>query len=1825
MKFVGIIFLLLFCPFNFAQPDKHDFSPKMKLDLSGNEEKTFLINLKGEKNSYDDFINIVLKTSNKKNTISYNPMIFIAKDENCQNKRLFVGTQLIDPIYTFIRKDVIDKQFYICIKKGQNGDIEPYDIEIRNNGTAILYNDYQASFYASSESMSGVDIFFYAEEEKIDDNTNITFWVKGKNLSSVTMDEDYTSYQYDHGYVFSGKIKNKLNKLSILCEIGDYITVGSTTTTNGVTKKRNENSNEIMIASNNEVCIPIIYDKDYSFITGKIYTENVTTRFTDENKQTLKVGDKNAVDIITNGMISVMNVFGRLTGNGESITSRDGFYCLKESNSKLILFSIQMTNNNATTSILYPPMVPGEINRHYLGMNEMAIFYGMKINNNTDEINFNLKSLKGFPDMYYDECQTFPNCQYTEESIKKLTHPYPSNMITVHSAYMSEMENKNFTPVTTIQPLMIVYCGAKKGSGILEDSFCEFETSYFTDKDAIYLPQDNTFSQYLSQDEMDKYKINLLNKEVEKIYLDMMIFSGDSDLVLPDFKGKATKYYLSNKIFYSIHFNKDKPDVLEFDVKSNDKTFYMIQYKLLKSDANEDMNTIESGVNYITSKRYDSSDTSTQPPKHIQFSNFKSEFDAPYLVTFYSPNCFFDVEWVSSEKGDREKLTTDKYMFQKIINKDTDSKIYGEKFDFYYTIKKDDDSQYPKKFCMVYAAGLELSDPSEAWNNRSISLSEGVPHRYTFTKKNPLIFYSYQISDIKNTLVLNFNLIDKYYFDISISINNNNVKNATIYRNSQILFKEEDLKAKCSIGGNEFEVCTVDVRIQMRDIFKDIAMEFTIYQVDKNPFYLGKNIVTDDVVIGNYPKYYYFDISDKEYGDITLDFKRGSGFIYVSIEQQNLDKPMNNPDWRGIYHFPTTIEESLKFVTYGKKIIIKEADTAKCTDGCYVLITVVSNVRYYGIMDDPDTPFRMSINPRIMKIGENIPIPKVRINVNDFIVGDIISSNDKHKKYDYYSIILPYQSDKVIFDWQADGPSLLINVGSKRPTKEAKDFSYDLLGSDFVYSITRKEILGKLNISDINHSIKGVELTIGIYSDIVDSIDSSPYAFKIFMPPFMAEGSEYIIQMIHIRTDQKVQCLPFDYDNTKICLFAAIVDDCDLKRNLAIYPKSQDGSNIEIYGDLVNAEEVEMNNVVVLMKYLNNFFGNNEYKQSNNFVYIENVQKDKSFFFIVDAGKNGAIIEVLSSTFTFYNDMNFYPNPSTAQIFAIGDKSINLKFSTTKDLLLNIVCISGIGRFRWSDKGDIDSYYLNGHDDRLSMTTGTDDVGYKLNSLNAISSIKGTLEEYKGGFVFYITYYPRGSVDQLKKDRVTEIQYRSAKMPLNFYVPIIFKDSWTINFIFYNMNIKDNKNLEYSNNLFNIWGTIISNDTASEARFDPKYRPSFNSSCIKGEFSSIFGTLFIDSNYIDKLSKEKGTDNPNIYISIEKANDVKFDFDSLGFEVNIFSNESNGNISAKEGLFISGKLSDSSDNKIVYALKCYKNKQYMRIDYTANSKFIQFALSNKPGSTKNDDYKNLQIVEDGGVFTLTMSFDDKTFPKNEEIYFTVFTTTKDLKKELSHFSFKYSSSDIEPTIIPIFSKNDSMIKVIVTGKDYNITFKQISIKETSYYIKAYYQDGFNKDEKIDTIAISESPGEILQINEPNLNQDEKLSYIMSIYKGIKYIKVMALINMNGYKEFYSYTPELVNTQNIPEPDPSGGGGGSGGNGEPSDDKKDDDKEKNIILYVSIGVGSAFLIIIIILIVFVSIYKKKNNDLAKQVNKISFVQSGAQERESGDDLLLGKDD
>ena len=246
---------------------------------------------------------------------------------------------------------------------------------------------------------------------------------------------------------------------------------------------------------------------------------------------------------------------------------------------------------------------------------------------------------------------------------------------------------------------MIVYCGKGEKVNNSNDFICEFETSYFTDKDTINIYEDSTYSQYLFYGENDTYKINLLNEDADLIYLDMMIFSGDADLILPSFQGTAHKYYLSNKVFYSIHLDNNKPDFLEFIVNAIDKTFYMVNYQLIKSGVSGEKNIIESGYNYITSKLIESNYVLEGNKKIIDLKNFEHGYQTPYLATFYSPNCKFSVQLEYSNSDKRTIKTTDNNFAQIIIDPNVNPEDYDkETYSFSYSILADNNLQYSTIF-----------------------------------------------------------------------------------------------------------------------------------------------------------------------------------------------------------------------------------------------------------------------------------------------------------------------------------------------------------------------------------------------------------------------------------------------------------------------------------------------------------------------------------------------------------------------------------------------------------------------------------------------------------------------------------------------------------------------------------------------------------------------------------------------------------------------------------------------------------------------------------------------------------------------------------------------------------------------------------------------------------------------------------------------------------------------------------------------------------------------------------------------------------------------
>ena len=117
-----------------------------------------------------------------------------------------------------------------------------------------------------------------------------------------------------------------------------------------------------------------------------------------------KLGGEQIQKDINDGIIAYLNPFSWQQNEED----QKGFICLQ--NEKSMIFSIQLSSyykdiDTDISQIVYAPLYPGEIQRHFLPLGKIGIFYGVTPTTGFKEVNLNFKILKGFPEMYYDKCK----------------------------------------------------------------------------------------------------------------------------------------------------------------------------------------------------------------------------------------------------------------------------------------------------------------------------------------------------------------------------------------------------------------------------------------------------------------------------------------------------------------------------------------------------------------------------------------------------------------------------------------------------------------------------------------------------------------------------------------------------------------------------------------------------------------------------------------------------------------------------------------------------------------------------------------------------------------------------------------------------------------------------------------------------------------------------------------------------------------------------------------------------------------------------------------------------------------------------------------------------------------------------------------------------------------------------------------------------------------------------------------------------------------------------------------------------------------------------
>ncbi len=213
LKFFLIFLSLLNC----ALLEDISLEPKgeiIKSDLKGST--SFTVKFNRQVADYEKYINIILSAEDNRN-----PMLFIAKDEKCETDRIYLGLQVVDPIYSFVKTSLFNNQFYICIKPRENSDAKTYNLTIRNEPNAYIPYNGQGSYYVYHNDLKIMNFAINLNADlNANENSKVTIWAKGKSITKFTVGgNELKEYKYDNGLIFHGAFQSKSLTLEVEAEI----------------------------------------------------------------------------------------------------------------------------------------------------------------------------------------------------------------------------------------------------------------------------------------------------------------------------------------------------------------------------------------------------------------------------------------------------------------------------------------------------------------------------------------------------------------------------------------------------------------------------------------------------------------------------------------------------------------------------------------------------------------------------------------------------------------------------------------------------------------------------------------------------------------------------------------------------------------------------------------------------------------------------------------------------------------------------------------------------------------------------------------------------------------------------------------------------------------------------------------------------------------------------------------------------------------------------------------------------------------------------------------------------------------------------------------------------------------------------------------------------------------------------------------------------------------------------------------------------------------------------------------------------------------------
>ena len=1755
------------------------------------------------------------------NSTDNNPaplLCFSNKDKTCFDKQLLMKNPNGKSVFMWVKREQFEKEdeeLYINVQCAEEGC--KYIVKVTGEQSAVFEPNFVYSYLVSSANRemrfdiisAQTSVFMtvtlegstkatvsveneYADQIEHKTGKAMTFWIPGED------EEEEEEEEEEEGEPTNNNKRLRATNMATInvknAEVGEYITISVHLVDDNDYERLGVGPKDFLIPNGpevygylakdeiNEECFPLdLSDARFKsmsklYITGRVHTKYAWFFLEDENRNFLEETD---IEVLNGQLSYVMKNNGKLNYVCMELPIEDSIKTTHMS------FALSITEPSSLKQLYdyYPPQLAGQIYRRIIPKGSIAFFSGTKNDQSAKKYDYNLYEIKGHSKLYIAECREYPDCHYESDVLDNLIEPKNTNQMTIWTT----TEDKS-SAIGPAKYVMVVQCLDDDNQG---NGYCEFETSIFSKGQPVYLVENEKFSRFALKGEKGTFVADLQSgRQIQRITFDIMIFSGDVNFDIleeaPTLKANDEsidisyqKYYLSNKIHFYINLAQLSVDEITIEYTATINSFFNVQFNVNPYNLVQTEEIVPSGESYLVQI----DPTSPTKAKKIFLENFRYKNRNPYFANFFALNCEYEVK-----RGNDAVNFYDGYA-QEIITSSS-SGYSSDSYEYNIKITESDLSNYNHKMCMLYVIGFE----SENDNSRDIVIGENINQQVIFEKDLKKLRFIYPHADVSKDLALYINVIDKAYYKINVIADTMNIKSATVTRTQIFYLRSSVISLHCK----ENKVCPIVIQIEYeKEIIKTNPMiEVTLREIKNTPTYLQKGQAKRDFVCGDRYYYLYTDIGKNEVGEITVNFLREFGNIWAKVVRKDQTSADEEANWRGVYRMPSKEwDDSLPYNAYTKKMQINPEDTQDCIEGCYLLISIqVSQIGEY-VDDSKFYPF--SILTRITPNNRAYTdIPKVVIQVDEFIVGNVdVSENERISEF--YEVWLPHDAETVEFDWQSSVAGLYINLGGTRPTTKNADFKLLPPGKDSILVLKKSDILEKAKAKKVTipheNSLEDINLVIGIWTDKSDSIDTELYSLRVHEPD-QADSLDIVIA----NTDQKILCKPTQLSDDEFrCLFMVIYDDedVDLSTPVLAYGASTNyGASNYMYANFIDRnlfDEYQTNELRKVIPTLETATINSR-KEGVEYIYVNELEEQKYLFISVITDEAEEIMLVTSMpvyNYLAYDLFEFNPNPSTDQLLACPGEQLRLVFPGSNSVMVNINTLNGYAQLSW--KNDPETVYnLRGFGDRISISSGK-----SLDQLIIRKVESGKSNDMEDpGFLFYISFHERNpeiNFDEVSYGRSLELSYRETDLPIVLYSKI----GTEFNDVNVAITFKDNdidEGDEYSVPPIVITAQLTKESIVYAAKKDPDLTPSFDRAII-GHYDTALRTaqIFLSEDTIESFNI-KPEDNPTLYISVDKSEELKEDLFSK-FTIEAQVSGLNDGVIPVEKVYHYGRLQENRFGYNVYRLRTYKNKPVMRIQIAFNSRYLDFTISDTDESRANITY--LQAEKSRGKVTVTF----RTKETAEIYYLFIFRRARSaIENYLNNYAFNYINAKSESDLFNYTIEGSPEINIQESKEeDYDVikcTFNKLNIEpgeaNVTYFFKVVDNKTYYYEEDINTVAITESPFFTIYKRNPS-DDNGQITLTAKSFELANWVhlNVIAQIQKDNVVEYVAY-----NGKTIVRPPPEGSSSSSGGD--------------NTTLFVVVGI--ILLLIVIGLVVTIFLFQMKNKSLLNQVKAVSFQKTNS---------------